>query len=129
MMANNTSASWKTIHNARLAKQKGLCAICEAPLEEFKGRKHQSDKTVVLDHNHKTNQARGALCVQCNAAIGSFKDRPDLLRKAAAYLEHWLAVEAKEFVSGRQVWTHRMQFTPDSCLPITEVDEFLGASR
>jgi hypothetical protein len=38
------------------------------------------------DHNHKTNKFRGVLCVQCNGALGSFKDSPKLLARALEYL-------------------------------------------
>lgn len=56
-------------------KQKGKCLICD----EYK-------PTLCIDHNHKTNKVRGLLCRKCNAAIGSLKDDPDLLNRAAEYL-------------------------------------------
>lgn len=40
-----------------------------------------------LDHDHKSGRIRGVLCHQCNRALGFFKDDPQLLRKAADYLE------------------------------------------
>lgn len=42
---------------------------------------------VCLDHNHITGEIRGILCHPCNQAIGLLRDSPDLLRKAATYLE------------------------------------------
>lgn len=40
-----------------------------------------------VDHNHETNEIRGVLCTNCNRGLGHFQDSPDLLKKAAAYLE------------------------------------------
>jgi hypothetical protein len=40
-----------------------------------------------VDHCHLTKQIRGMLCLNCNTALGQMKDRPDLLRRAAEYLE------------------------------------------
>lgn len=64
-----------------LSAQGGVCAIC--------GRDSNPGKTrFALDHNHVTNEVRGLLCTCCNQAIGQLQDSPDLLRKAAAYLEN-----------------------------------------
>lgn len=58
-----------------IAAQGGLCGICqEAPPEH-------------VDHDHQTGKVRGVLCFSCNAALGQFKDRPDVIRRAAAYVE------------------------------------------
>jgi Recombination endonuclease VII len=35
----------------------------------------------------KVGHVRGILCMHCNTALGHMKDRPDLLRRAATYLE------------------------------------------
>jgi hypothetical protein len=60
---------------ALVASQGGLCAICgERP-------------AVHVDHDHVTGAVRGVLCFPCNAALGQFKDRIDLLARAASYLE------------------------------------------
>ena len=41
-----------------------------------------------LDHDHAgpLGNSRGVLCRECNRGLGYFKDRPDLLRRAAGYL-------------------------------------------
>lgn len=58
-----------------IAAQGGVCVICqEAPAEH-------------VDHDHQTGKVRGVLCFGCNAGIGQLKDRPDVIRRAAAYVE------------------------------------------
>ncbi|MFG2530740.1 endonuclease domain-containing protein [Streptomyces sp. NPDC048516] len=42
---------------------------------------------VQVDHDHETGKVRGVLCFSRSAALGQFKDRPDVLRRAAEYLE------------------------------------------
>ncbi|NEB13672.1 recombination endonuclease VII [Streptomyces coelicoflavus] len=61
--------------DAMTAEQQGVCCIClTAPAEH-------------VDHCHETGRVRGVLCFSCNAALGQFKDRPDAIRRAAAYVE------------------------------------------
>ncbi|MFD8010391.1 endonuclease VII domain-containing protein [Streptomyces sp. NPDC058955] len=58
-----------------IAAQGGVCVICqEGPAEH-------------VDHDHRTGKVRGVLCFSCKAALGQFKDRPDVIRRAAAYVE------------------------------------------
>ncbi len=40
-----------------------------------------------VDHRHETGRVRGVLCFSRNAALGQLKDRPDVTRRAAAYVE------------------------------------------
>ncbi|MEU8651165.1 MULTISPECIES: endonuclease VII domain-containing protein [unclassified Streptomyces] len=61
--------------DALVAEQHGVCCICLAAPAEH------------VDHCHKTGRVRGVLCFSCNAALGQFKDRPDAIRRAAAYVE------------------------------------------
>lgn len=56
-------------------QQGNLCAICDDP-----------DPTD-LDHCHTPGDVRWLLCKHCNRALGAFRDRPDLMRKAADMLE------------------------------------------
>jgi recombination endonuclease VII len=62
-----------------LASQGGVCKICKQPPKDGK-RLH-------TDHCHKSGRIRGLLCETCNWGLGHFKDNPELLRKAAEYLE------------------------------------------
>jgi hypothetical protein len=71
----------------RLAEQGGGCAICSAGEPGGRGRWH-------VDHDHACCPAgrscgrciRGLLCTRCNVGLGNFRDNPELLRTAAAYL-------------------------------------------
>jgi hypothetical protein len=65
--------------------QKGNCAICNSPMRNF----GQFRDSVSADHCHKTDKPRGLLCQDCNVALGRFKDDPELLRKAATYVEQY----------------------------------------
>ena len=58
-------------------EQEGCCRLCGEPLE---GSYH-------IDHNHNTAAIRGLLHPMCNKGLGMFRDKPELLRKAAMYLE------------------------------------------
>ena len=64
-----------------LASQGGGCALC--------GQDGSTSRGGVLhvDHCHTNGHVRGLLCDLCNRGLGLFKDRPDLLRRAAEYLE------------------------------------------
>ena len=69
------------IYSQMLSNQSGCCAICRSS-DPGKRRKF-----FCVDHNHVTNLVRGLLCVECNTALGKFKDNPIILREAALYLE------------------------------------------
>lgn len=67
-----------------LASQGGGCAICGA--EDAGGGSKHEKRRLMVDHSHETGKARGLLCSACNLAIGSMKDSPERLEKAASYL-------------------------------------------
>ena len=78
--------SWKTKlaryglttedYNNMLLAQENSCAICGS-----------SDRSLVIDHDHKTNKVRGLLCSNCNTGIGKLGDTSELLRRAIDYLD------------------------------------------
>lgn len=61
-------------------EQNGRCAICGTDTPGGRGAFH-------IDHCHDTGQIRGLLCRACNSAIAWLKDSPELLRRAAEYVE------------------------------------------
>ncbi len=56
-------------------EQKGVCAICFSDTE-----------ALVIDHDHKTDFVRQALCVKCNNGLGQFNDDHETLLRAACYV-------------------------------------------
>jgi hypothetical protein len=69
---------------AMLAMQCGLCAIC--------GGSPTPGRRLCVDHCHKSGKPRALLCDRCNAGLGAFRDRPDLLVKAAEFIRAYLDV-------------------------------------
>lgn len=61
---------------AMMDEQRGSCAICYRGLDEYH----------CIDHCHDTGRVRGLLCRSCNVALGHFKDDPERLLRAVAYL-------------------------------------------
>lgn len=80
--ANNLKRTGFTpeLFDQALAAQHFRCPICERDLRQLK------TKAVHADHCHATGLPRGILCHHCNAALGAFRDDPDVLRRAIAYL-------------------------------------------
>lgn len=78
-----------------LACQEDRCYLC---------RRLPRKTALAVDHNHKTGEIRGLLCRTCNhRMLGSAQENPDLLRKAADYLENPPAREVfgdQKFVPG-----------------------------
>jgi hypothetical protein len=71
-------------YNALLASQGGVCAICGKPETTMR---LGTLRELAVDHCHVTGKVRGLLCSQCNHGLGNYRDNPELLRKAAEYLE------------------------------------------
>lgn len=61
-----------------LLSQIGVCAICR--------KLPASNRKLVVDHSHITNEVRGLLCDGCNVAIAIF-DNPILFEAAKKYLK------------------------------------------
>ena len=67
-----------------VAEQDGRCPIC-------------NDQTkLVVDHDHDTGRVRALLCDPCNRLLSIADESPDVLRRAADYLDENAAATAKE---------------------------------
>lgn len=71
-------------YDAMLAQADGApCPICNTTMSiTSKG----PDRACV-DHCHASGQVRAMICNTCNVGLGMFRDQPELLRRAAEYLE------------------------------------------
>lgn len=69
-MYGMTAEQWQTMWDAQLH----LCALCKR-------------NPVRPETDHKGNVVRGILCTNCNTGLGKFQDNPELLRRAADYIE------------------------------------------
>jgi hypothetical protein len=68
------------VYKKLFEEQGGVCAICSTP-------ENGRYSNLSIDHNHDTNEIRGLLCNSCNRGIGLLKDSPEVIRKAAEYVE------------------------------------------
>lgn len=66
-------------YEALMVEQGGGCAICHEPC--------RTGSRLSVDHCHETGAVRGLLCRNCNAGLGQFADRAELLVLAADYLK------------------------------------------
>lgn len=83
-------------YDAMLAAQGGVCAICLEPpgVDAW-------DRSLHVDHNHRTGRVRGLLCGHCNTAIGKMRDDVERLARAITYLEKDTCCEGEpQAVSG-----------------------------
>lgn len=65
-------------HERLMQAQGGVCAICKEP--------PRGVRALHIDHDHKTGLVRGLLCHSCNTSLGGFRDDPEALLRAIAYL-------------------------------------------
>jgi hypothetical protein len=69
-----------------LVAQNFGCAICgtsESAVRKASGKQH----ALCVDHCHATGKVRGLLCVNCNIALGKFKDNTQTMQRAIDYLK------------------------------------------
>lgn len=74
-------------YDAMWAAQGGVCAICG--LLETQLTRGGSPRRLSVDHHHESGAVRALLCAQCNQGLGNFRENPDALVRAAAYLSDW----------------------------------------
>lgn len=68
------------------------CAICGRELTRLSAMSSEvAQRATVprIDHDHETGEVRGLLCDGCNKGIGTLGEDPDILRRAADYLERY----------------------------------------
>lgn len=70
-------------YDAMVEEQNGACAICRT-VPPASGRRQ-----LHVDHDHKSGAVRALLCHGCNRGLGGFRDDPELIAKAIAYIEKW----------------------------------------
>jgi hypothetical protein len=62
-------------YNKMLREQDGVCAICS-----------RRQNPLHVDHNKRTGEVRGLLCMPCNTGLGFFGDNIGIMREAIKYL-------------------------------------------
>ena len=67
-------------YDLMLLKQDNECAICRR-------KPRNGEKSLVVDHDHKTGVVRGLLCGKCNTSLGTFGDSIEGLERAITYLK------------------------------------------
>jgi len=58
-----------------------ICPICKKSSIPY------ITANVVIDHDHKTGDARSWICDSCNTGLGRFKDNIELLQEGIKYLK------------------------------------------
>lgn len=92
LLVRGAAMGWSAADFERAwTEQSGRCAICGVELLPTGLKKN----AVARDHDHKTGKRRDLLCRAHNTAIGLFSDSPDLLRRAADYIDRHAGQERK----------------------------------
>lgn len=65
---------------ATVEAQRNCCPICSEYFPTGSRMWH-------VDHDHVTGDVRGVICQRCNFMLGQAKDKPEVLRAGADYLE------------------------------------------
>lgn len=76
-----------------LKQQDGCCAICKR-LMNFLNKKGKKTCDFAVDHCHKTGLIRGLLCMECNRALGRWRDNNARVKAAGEYVTNPPAVAA-----------------------------------
>ena len=67
----------KELKKMRFGMRAAKCEVCD------------KECYTQLDHDHKTQIARGWLCNGCNSALGHVRDSTNTLNKLILYVEYW----------------------------------------
>lgn len=71
-------------YDKKVEEQGGCCFICG---ERPTGTGNRS--MLHVDHDHDSGEVRDLLCGNCNTSIGTIREKPEIARKIADYLERW----------------------------------------
>ena len=76
-----------TVYEQMLQDQDERCAICHEKCiaKTING----VQKSLAIDHCHRTGKIRGLLCTRCNTALGLFEDNLEKIKAAIDYLEKY----------------------------------------
>lgn len=68
-------------------QQQGLCAVCQQPEVSHN---QWGLMRLAVDHNHKTGDIRGLLCMRCNRALGLLGDSINRIESLLKYRQRYL---------------------------------------
>lgn len=87
--------------------QQGCCPICSTKLPgldslmcEMSRKDAWSTRNWNTDHCHVTGKVRGITCRKCNMGLGTFRDDPAIMRRAAEYIEKHCTDHTNHVVDG-----------------------------